>query len=154
MCPAIALDLENWERERISALLSKLLSEMKPPKILVFRCQWAVFPPLDGEFSPNIRAIDLPCAARVDTFHLLEAFQKGVDGVLVAACLEDDCKLEKGSWWAQHLVAKLRESLSQIGFPDRLHFCSVAARYPEDFDRELRQFSQRIEAICLKKEGK
>jgi coenzyme F420-reducing hydrogenase delta subunit len=154
MCPAIALDLENWERERISALLSKLLSEMKPPKILVFRCQWAVFPPLDGEFSPNIRAIDLPCAARVDTFHLLEAFQKGVDGVLVAACPEDDCKLEKGSWWAQHLVAKLRESLSQIGFPDRLHFCSVAARYPEDFDRELRQFSQRIEAICLKKEGK
>ena len=155
MCPAIALDLENWERERISTLLSKLLSEMKPPKILVFRCQWAVFPPLDClPFSPNIGTIDLPCAARVDTFHLLEAFQKGVDGVLVAVCPEDDCKLEKGSWWAKHLVATLGERLKQIGFQDRLHFCTVAVRYPEEFDRELRQFSQRIEAIGSKKEGK
>jgi Pyruvate/2-oxoacid:ferredoxin oxidoreductase delta subunit len=47
MCPALALDLENWGRESISTLISKLSSEMKPPKILVFRCQWAVFPPLN-----------------------------------------------------------------------------------------------------------
>ena len=154
ICPAMALELENWERERISTLISRLSSEMEQPKILVFRCQWAVFPPLDGEFSPNICAIDLPCAARVDAFHILEAFQKGVDGVLIAACPEEDCKLERGSGRAQHSVAVLRERLNQIGFEDRLHFCSVAPRYPEEFDRELRQFSQRIEAICSKRERK
>ena len=155
ICPAIALDLDNWERERISALISKLLSEMEQPKILVFRCQWAVFPPLDClPFSPNIRAIDLPCAARVDTLHILEAFQKGIEGVLIAACSEEDCKLEKAGGRAQHSVAVLRERLSQIGFQDRLHFCSVAPRYPEGFDKELRQFSQRIEAICSEKERK
>jgi len=150
ICPAIALELENWERERISTLLSKLSSEMGQPKILIFRCQWAVFPPLNEEFAPNIRFIDLPCAARVDTFHILEAFQKGVDGVLIVACPEEDCKLEKGSSKAQHSVAALKERLSQIGFQDRLHFCSVAPRYPERFDRELEQFSKRIEAICSK----
>ena len=66
VCPAFALDLDNWERERISTLISQLLAKMKSPKILVFRCQWAVFPPLDGKFGPNVRAIDLPCSARVD----------------------------------------------------------------------------------------
>ena len=147
VCPALALELENWERERISNLISKLLAEMEPPQILVFRCQWAVFPPLDGEFGPNIRAIDLPCSARVDTLHILEAFQKGADGVLIAACAEEDCKQEKASGRAQHLVAALGERLKQIGFQDRLHFCSVAPRYDEGFDKELRQFSQRIEDI-------
>jgi len=154
ICPAIALDLENWERERISALISQLLSEMKTPKILVFRCQWAVFPPLDGESSPNIRAIDLPCSARVDAFHILEALQKGADGVLIAACPEEDCRQEGVSARAQHLVEALRERLNQIGFQDRLYFCSVAPRYPEQLDKELRQFGQRIEAVVSKRERK
>ena len=150
MCPAIALDLENWEKERISTLITRLSSEMEPPRILVFRCQWAVFPPLNGELLPNIGFIDLPCAARVDNFHILEAFQKGIDGVLIAACSEEECKLEKASGKAQRSVAALSKRLSQIGLQDRLHFCTVAPRYPEQFDRELEQFSQRIEAIYSK----
>jgi len=149
-CPAMALKLENWERERISALISKLSSEMEKPKILVFRCQWGVFPPLDGGFTQNIRAIDLPCAARVDILHILEAFCKGVDGVLVAACPEEDCKRERGSREAQRSVAALRERLSQIGYQERLHFCTVAPRCTEAFDRELAQFSQRIADVGAK----
>ena len=150
MCPAIALDLENWEKERISILITKASSEMKPPKILVFRCQWAVFPPLNGEVAPNIRFIDLPCAARIDNFHILEALQKGIDGILIAACSEEDCKQEKASGKAQHSIAALSERLNQIGFQDRLHFCSVSPRYPAELDRELEQFSQKIKAMGLK----
>jgi len=152
MCPAIALELENWERERISALITKLSSEMKPPKILVFRCQWAVFPPLNEGVSPTIRLIDLPCAARVETLHILDAFLKGIDGVLIAACSEEDCKQEKVSGKAQHSIASLSKRLSQIGLQDRLHFCTVTPRHPEEFDKELEQFSQKIK-ITGSKEG-
>jgi F420-non-reducing hydrogenase iron-sulfur subunit len=146
----MALELENWERERISALISKLSLEMEKPKILVFRCQWGVFPPLDGEFTKNIRAIDLPCAARVDTLHIVEAFAKGVDGVLIIACPEEDCKRERGSREAQRSVAALRERLSQIGFQERLHFCTVAPRCVEALDEEVVQFSQIIADIGAK----
>ncbi len=151
MCPAIALDLDNWERERISAIISRAAKEMKPPKILVFRCQWAVFPQLNGEKPlPNVRFIDLPCASRIDNFHILEALQKGMDGVLIAACSEEDCKQEKASGKAEHSVARLKERLGQIGLQDRLHFCSVTPRYPEQFTRELEQFSQNIAATGSK----
>ena len=150
MCPALALELESWEGELISTLISRLSSEMKPPKVLVFRCQWASFPLLDEEPAPNIRFIDLPCAARIDTSHILEAFQNGIDGVLIVACSEEDCKQERVSGKAQHSVAALKERLSQIGFQDKLHFCNVAPRYPDEFDRQLQQFSQRIEALCSK----
>lgn len=149
-CPAMAITLENWERERISDLISKISVEIKSPKILVFRCKWAVLPPLDGELTQNIRAIDLPCAARVDILHILEAFQKGVDGVLIAACTEDDCKRERGSREAQRLVAALKESLSQIGLQDRLHLCTVVPRHPEAFKRELEEFKKGIIGICTK----
>ncbi len=150
MCPALALDLENWERERISALVSRLSSEVRPPGILVFRCQWAAFPSLDGGelLAPNIGVIDLPCASRVDTGHILQAFQKGVDGVLVVACAEDDCKQEKASGKARHSVAKLRDRLGQIGLEERLRFCTVSPRYPEQFGRELEQFGQEIKDIA------
>ena len=153
VCPALALELENWERERISILISKLSPEMEKPKILVFRCQWAVFPSLDGESALNIRAIDLPCAARVDTLHILEAFQKGIDGVFIAACSAEDCKLERAGGKAQRSVAALWERLGQIGCQERLRFCTVAPRYPEVFDRELEEFSERIADICTEEAG-
>lgn len=153
MCPALALDLENWERDRISSLLAELPVETKAPNILVFRCQWASFPPLNGGVAQNACIIDLPCASRVDMYHVLQAFQKGVDGVLVVACAEDDCKQEKASAKAKHSVAKLKERLSQIGLGDRLHFCTVAPRHPEGLEKELEQFSKALETAGTK-EGK
>jgi len=146
LCPAMALELENWEGERISALISRLSSEMTKPKVLVFRCQWSVFPSLDEKFDSNVRAIDLPCAARVDPLHILEAFQYGVDGVLIAACPEEDCKSKTGSKEAQRLITALKKTLSQIGFEERLGFCFSSPRYPESFNQELQQFKERIEA--------
>jgi coenzyme F420-reducing hydrogenase delta subunit/ferredoxin len=148
MCPAFALELEHWERERLSALVPQLLSEMKPPKLVVFRCQWAFFPPLDGKLNPNVRVIDVPCAARVDPIHILDAFQQGADGVLVAACAEEDCKQEKAGGRAQRLVEKLNERLGQIGYQDRLYFCSIAPRHGDGFDKELQEFSQKIQGMA------
>jgi len=144
MCPAFALDLENWEKDRISMLISQLAAEMAPPKILVFCCQWAVFPGLDDEPNKNTRYIYLPCAARVDIAHVVEAFHTGIDGVLVAACSEEDCKLEGAGGKIQRPLAALQERLGEIGYGEKLHFCTVAPRYPEAFKRELAQFSEKI----------
>ena len=148
LCPAFALDLDNWERERISALISKLSLEMTKPKVLILRCQWSVFPSLDKEFDSNVRIIDLPCAAKVEPLHILEAFQNGIDGILIAACPEEDCKSKTGSKEAQRLTTALKETLKQIGFEERLQFCSTAPRYPEYFHVELQQFKDKIESYA------
>ena len=147
MCPAVALDLEHWEKERVSTLIASLAPEMKSPKILIFRCQWAVFPSLNGDVLPNIRFVDMPCASRVDIAHILAAFQKGVDGVMIAACSEEDCKQEKASSKTEHSVEKLIERLNEIGFGERLHFCTMSPRYPEEFNKCLDEFQQKIKAV-------
>jgi F420-non-reducing hydrogenase iron-sulfur subunit len=150
LCPAFALDLEHWEENRISALISELCREKKKANILVLRCQWSVFPEFDEEFDSNVHVIDMPCAARVDPLHILEAFRQGIDGILIAACPEEDCKSKTGSKEAKRSATALKKILSQIGLEERLHFCSLAPRYPEAFREELKQFQVRIESACSK----
>jgi coenzyme F420-reducing hydrogenase delta subunit len=146
LCPALALDLDHWEEDRISGLISKLSKEKERPNILVMRCQWAVFSEPIEEFGSNIHIIDMPCAGRIDPLHIMEAFRNGIDGVLIAACHEEDCRSKSGSKEARRLITALKNNLSQIGFEERLHFCSVAPRYPESFREELRLFEERIES--------
>ena len=148
LCPALALDLEHWEEDRISTLISKFSKERSRPNILVMRCQWAVFPELDEELDSNVHIIDMPCAARVDPLHVVEALRQGIDGVLIVACDEEDCRSKSGSKEARRLITALKKTLGQIGFEERLHFCSVAPRYPESFREELRRFKERIESTC------
>jgi coenzyme F420-reducing hydrogenase delta subunit len=149
LCPALALDLEHWEEDRISTLIASLSKKRTKPNILVMRCQWAVFPELSEDLDSNVHIIDMPCAGRIDPLHIMEAFQQGIDGVLIAACHEEDCRSKTGSREAQRLTTTLKRTLSQIGFDERLHFCSVAPRYPESFREELRLFKERIESIYL-----
>jgi coenzyme F420-reducing hydrogenase delta subunit len=148
LCPALALDLEHWEEDRISTLISKFSKETNKPNILAMRCQWAVFSELDEELDSNVHIIDMPCVGRVDPLHIMQAFRQGVDGVLIVACHEEDCRSKKGSKEARRLTTTLKKTLSQIGFEERLHFCSVAPRHPESFHEELRQFKERIESVC------
>lgn len=144
MCPALALDMDNWERDRISGVISQLAVEAQAPKVLVFRCQWSVFSSLNGDLPASIRYIDLPCASRVDKFHIVEAFRKGFNGVLVVGCPEDDCKQEKASGKAKHSVEMLSKTLNQLGLHNNLKFCFVAPRHPDEFKRELEKFCQSI----------
>jgi coenzyme F420-reducing hydrogenase delta subunit/ferredoxin len=146
LCPAFALELDHWERERILALIPQLLKEVKPPRILVFRCQWAVFPHLNGDMSPNIGTIELPCAGRFEALYVLEAIQKGADGVMVVACSEEDCKQEGVSAKAEHVVARIKEKLDQIGLGDKLQFTSVSPRYPGQVEEKIGQFRDKIAA--------
>ncbi len=150
VCPAMAIELESWERERISGSITEAVSDMKRPGILVFLCQWTVLPPLDKKTNPNAGVIDVPCAARVESIHILEALQQGVGGVLIVACPEEDCHRQTGSREVQRSIAALEKRLSQIGIQDRVSFCTVTPRHQEEFERELERFSRKIESIGSK----
>lgn len=155
MCPARALELEHWEGDYLSTVIAKAAKETAgSPKIMVFRCQWATFPSLNGDLPANTSVIDLPCASRVDMIHILTAMQNGIDGILVAACSEEDCKQEKAGGKAKKTVDKLKKRLAEIGMGERLHFITSAPRFPERFNNELQQFSEKIASLSLKEKVK
>lgn len=148
VCPAHAVELRNWGHEQISSQIHEIASEGKT-KILVFCCQWCEFASLDEMLQhplpEGVRLLPLPCAGRTDPLHILQALLEGIGGVMIAACPEEECKLEEGSKTARYYVMEdLIEKLEQIGLEDRVYFCHTSPKYVGQFDKELQSFMERI----------
>ena len=60
------------------------------PKVIAFCCHYCAYSAADlagsmrMEYPPNVRIIKLMCTGKVDTLHLLKAFEDGADAVFVA----------------------------------------------------------------------
>jgi coenzyme F420-reducing hydrogenase delta subunit len=67
------------------------------------------------QYSPNLRIIEVPCTGKVNILHLLQAFEYGADGVLVAGCKEGDCHYMVGNLHAKTRVKRAKEILDTVG---------------------------------------
>ena len=54
------------------------------PNIVAFCCEYCAYAAADTagaqrlSYPPNVKIINVPCSGRVDTLHILKAFEKGV----------------------------------------------------------------------------
>jgi F420-non-reducing hydrogenase iron-sulfur subunit len=160
VCPAFAVKLNGSEYETISheirnyrSLIPKMKLQAKKPVILVLSCEWSEFSDLDSPQSStmeNVVFVGLPCAGRVDTLHVLEAFYSGFDGVLIAACEKDECKLEKGNEKAEERISSLKKLLAEVNLEDRLDICFVSPKNVGDLDERIKLFIERINPLPVK----
>ncbi len=67
------------------------------------------------EYPTAIKIIRVPCTGKVDTLHILRAFEKGADGVYVVGCMEGECHFEQGNFRARKRVEQARRILDVIG---------------------------------------
>ena len=60
------------------------------PQIIAFCCSHCAYNAADLagslriQYPPSIKIIELLCSGRVDSLHILRAFEDGADGVMVA----------------------------------------------------------------------
>ncbi len=65
------------------------MSEFEP-EIVAFCCHYCAYAAADLagslrlQYPPNLKVIRLPCTGKLDTLHVLKAFEEGADGVMVA----------------------------------------------------------------------
>jgi len=72
-------------------------------------------------FPENVTINRYVCSGKVEVSTLLEAFEKGADGVYVVGCPEDSCHNVMGSQRAAKRVAAVRKALEELGVePDRI----------------------------------
>ncbi|OPZ24223.1 MAG: Methyl-viologen-reducing hydrogenase, delta subunit [Lentisphaerae bacterium ADurb.BinA184] len=126
------------------------MSDFKP-KIIVFCCNWCSYAGADlagisrYPITPHFRVIRTLCSARVDPEWVLEAFNKGADGVMVAGCHPGDCHYIGGNYRTRRRVAMLRSLVAQFGLqPDRLQLAWISAGEAEKFAATINGFVQRI----------
>lgn len=66
------------------------MSSSDEPKIVAFVCNWCAYAGADlagvsrMQYPANVRLIRLMCSGRVNNGFLLDAFDKGADGVMVS----------------------------------------------------------------------
>jgi F420-non-reducing hydrogenase iron-sulfur subunit len=104
------------------------------PKVVAFCCHYCAYSAADLcgsmrlEYSPNVRIVRVLCTGKIDTLHLLKAFEDGADAVYVAGCEEGSCHFLEGNLRAKKRVAQAKLLLKEVGIePERLGFYNISA---------------------------
>lgn len=124
------------------------------PKIVGFLCNWCSYAGADKAgaaqlpYPPNVSVIRVMCSGRVDPQHVLEAFRRGADGVIILACHPGDCHYKEGNYRAVQRHRMLLELLNQFGVEkERCCFDYVSAGEGEKFARVIKEMVDRIKAL-------
>jgi F420-non-reducing hydrogenase iron-sulfur subunit len=124
------------------------------PEIIAFCCNYCAYAAADlagskrMQYSPNVRIIHAPCTGKIELEHILAAFEKGIDGVLVAGCLEGGCHFLEGNLRARKRTNRIREMLAEIGVgQERLRMVNLSAAEAPTFVRSVQEMVNTVRAL-------
>jgi len=121
------------------------------PKIIFYCCEWNPYIGADNagahglQYPATIRIVPVNCTGRITPKLILNAFERGADGVLIGACGKGECHYISGNETCQAVVKETAELLKISGIdPKRLDmelFTDISGEY---FVSILTGFSDRI----------
>jgi len=124
------------------------------PKIIGFCCNWCAYAGADLagisriQYPPNMRMIRVMCSGTIDPVYILEAFQKGADGVFIGGCHPGDCHYMAGNYKTMRKVVLLKRLLSQLGIsPQRLKLEWVSAAEGQRFAQVVTDFIAEVKEL-------
>lgn len=129
-------------------------SDRFEPQILAYCCKYCAYAAADLagsmrlEYPPNVKVIQLPCSGRVDMLHLLEAIEKGADGVYVAGCLEGECHFVEGNLKTRKKVEMVKKALEAAGIePERVEMYNLSSAMGPRFAEIALEMTERIRTL-------
>jgi F420-non-reducing hydrogenase iron-sulfur subunit len=124
------------------------------PQIIAFCCNYCAYAAADlagsqrRQYPVNVRIIHSPCTGKIEMEHILDAFLKGIDGILVAGCLEGGCHFLEGNLRARKRTDRIREMLEEIGVgADRLRMVNLSAAMAPTFVESVQQIVDTVRAL-------
>jgi F420-non-reducing hydrogenase iron-sulfur subunit len=124
------------------------------PEIIAFCCNYCAYAAADlagsrrMQYPANVRVVHVPCTGKIEMEHILSAFEKGVDGVLIAGCLEGGCHFLEGNLRAKKRSEYLREMLDQIGVGrERLRMVNLSAAMAPTFVERVKEIVETVKSL-------
>jgi coenzyme F420-reducing hydrogenase delta subunit len=124
------------------------------PKIAAFCCFHSSYIAADTagairrSYPDGVYIIRVPCAGMVDGVHILHAFNRGADAVMIMTCPEDACQYLYGNIRAKKRVEAIRPLLEEVGLePERLKIYSMASNQACRFVQVVNEMAERIKEI-------
>jgi F420-non-reducing hydrogenase iron-sulfur subunit len=134
------------------------------PKVIAFCCHYCAYSAADLagsmrlEYDPGVRIVKVNCTGRIDTLHLLKAFEDGADAVFVAGWEEGDCHFLEGNLRAKKRVKQAKQLLEEVGIEgERLEMYNIGASDAPLFAAAVNEMTGRARRLGpnpLKKVGK
>jgi coenzyme F420-reducing hydrogenase delta subunit len=123
-------------------------------RIVAFLCNWCSYAGADKtgmnqlHVPHELSVVRVMCSGRVEPTLILEAFQKGADGVMVLACHPGDCHYKEGNLRAFCRAELLERMMPQLGIdPARFRFDYVSAAEAEKFAQVTSDFVAAIRTL-------
>jgi coenzyme F420-reducing hydrogenase delta subunit len=130
------------------------MSEYKP-KIICFTCKfgWGY---LEGDEIKKMKGVvPILCSGKIDITHIVDAYAKGADGVMILACNEGDCHFHIGNFQARKRVLILKKTLKEFGIePERLQIKLDHDPSGESIPGLMMQMSEKIKNLGQLAAGK
>jgi F420-non-reducing hydrogenase iron-sulfur subunit len=124
------------------------------PEITVFSCIYCAYMAADTagalrqQYPANVKIIRLPCTGKVDAQYLLNAFEKGADGVYVVGCTLGNCHHERGNERGKARLERTKQILANVGIqPERLEMFFVSGAMGATFARIAGEMTERIKEL-------
>jgi F420-non-reducing hydrogenase iron-sulfur subunit len=124
------------------------------PQIIAFCCNYCAYAAADlagskrMQYPVNVRIIHTPCTGKIEMEHILEAFEKGIDGILVAGCLEGGCHFLEGNLRARKRTGRIREILDEIGVGgERLKMVNLSAAMAPTFVERVQEIVEAVRVL-------
>jgi coenzyme F420-reducing hydrogenase delta subunit len=121
------------------------------PVILAFCCHYCAYAAADLagsmrlQYPANVRVLRLPCTGKVEVNYILAAFERGVDAVIVAGCLEGGCHFLEGNLRARKRVERAQQMLTEIGLePERLEMYNLSSAEGARFAEIVNEMNERV----------
>jgi len=121
------------------------------PLMLAFCCHYCAYAAADLagsmrlQYPSNVRVLRLPCTGKLEVNYLMTAFEHGIDGVIVAGCLEGGCHFLEGNLRARKRVERAKKLLAEIGLePERVEMFNLSSAEGIRFAEIVTEMSQRV----------
>ena len=94
------------------------------PRIILFQCQYCLASSADQDWveqdlPDNIKLIKVPCSGRISPLFIMNAFQKGADGVMVSGCMPEKCHFINSNLGARRQLDEFRNFLIFLGLEQK-----------------------------------
>jgi len=124
------------------------------PRIVAFCCHYCSYAAADLagsmrlQYPANIKIIKIPCTGKIDVMYLLDAFEEGADGVIVAGCEEGSCHFITGNIRAKKKVKHTKKLLEEIGIEgERLEMFNLSAAMGQKFADITREMTEIVKKL-------
>lgn len=122
--------------------------------IIAFCCHYCAYAAADLagslriQYPSSVKVVKLPCTGKLDVQLILDAFEHGADGVMVAGCMEGDCHYQQGNFNAKRRVNFVKTLLRRIGIEsDRVRMFNMSSAMGKKWAEAVTEMDETVRKL-------